>query len=146
MRESEWARESSQGPVEGEPVPRVPTGWQSHVALAVVVAVGGSLGTALRYEVGQLLPTSEGAWPVATLLVNLTGAFALGFLLVRLRLLGREVWAVSLGESGQRSHGEQVATYCESSVEVSAADQQSIASVSEDAPPAMGGDLRVIAE
>jgi fluoride exporter len=66
----------------------VPIGWHEHMALAGAVAVGGSLGTALRYEVSQLLPTAEGAWPVATLLVNLTGAFALGFLLVRLRQQG----------------------------------------------------------
>ena len=45
-----------------------------------VVWVGGAAGTASRYLVGLAVPRVLGV-PVATLLVNLVGAFALGLLL-----------------------------------------------------------------
>lgn len=42
------------------------------------VAAGGVLGTAARYGVSRLVPAAAGTVPWATLLVNLTGSFALG--------------------------------------------------------------------
>ena len=45
-----------------------------------VVFVGGMLGTGARYEAGQLIPAMAGL-PLATMLVNLIGCFALGLLL-----------------------------------------------------------------
>jgi len=71
-----------------EPQPLAPVSVTEHTALAAIVTLGGALGTALRYEVGRWLPTTDGTWPLATLLVNLTGAFALGFVLVTLRRHG----------------------------------------------------------
>lgn len=44
------------------------------------VAAGGALGAPARYGVGRLVPT--GPFPWATLVVNATGSFALGFVLV----------------------------------------------------------------
>ncbi len=46
-----------------------------------MVVCGGALGAAAREAVGQALPTAQGAFPVATLVVNLGGAFILGLLL-----------------------------------------------------------------
>jgi fluoride exporter len=51
--------------------------------LAAVV-VGALLGTALRLGTDTLLPHPGTGMPVSTLLVNLTGSFALGVLVARL--------------------------------------------------------------
>ena len=51
--------------------------------LAAVV-VGGAVGTGLRLAVDVLLPHADDGFPVATLLVNVVGAFALGLLVARL--------------------------------------------------------------
>jgi fluoride exporter len=50
--------------------------------LALVFA-GGALGTLARWALAVALPAG---WPAATLLVNITGAFALGWLLEALAL------------------------------------------------------------
>lgn len=47
-----------------------------------LVASGGALGALARYAVGRAITT--GTFPFATLTVNLTGAFLLGFLSVYL--------------------------------------------------------------
>jgi fluoride exporter len=44
----------------------------------LAVAAGAALGTGARALVGLALPTVSGAWPWATLAVNLCGALALG--------------------------------------------------------------------
>ena len=49
-------------------------------ALLVAVALGGVLGSLGRYAVGVALPHDPGAFPWSTLLVNVTGAFAMGLL------------------------------------------------------------------
>ncbi len=54
-----------------------------------LVAVGGMAGTAARYAVSLLVPAQRG-WPLATLTVNLLGAFALGLLLEALARRGSE--------------------------------------------------------
>lgn len=54
-----------------------------------LVAVGGMAGTAARYAVTLLAPP-RGGWPVATLAVNLVGAFVLGLLLESLARRGSE--------------------------------------------------------
>lgn len=46
----------------------------------LVVAAGGALGTTLRLGVARVLPDA-GPLPVAVVVTNLTGAFALGWLL-----------------------------------------------------------------
>lgn len=56
-------------------------------ALAQVI-VGGVLGAASREAVEQALPTHSGDFPLATWLINLTGAFVLGVLLEALARAG----------------------------------------------------------
>ncbi len=52
------------------------------------IFAGGIVGTALRYYVEKLLPHDGAAWPWATFLINLSGAFVLGGLLEGLAMLG----------------------------------------------------------
>ena len=49
--------------------------------LIFYLAVGGMLGTLARYALSGLLQPSSGNFPWGTLIVNLAGAFALGFLM-----------------------------------------------------------------
>jgi fluoride exporter len=49
------------------------------------IFAGGFLGAAARAAVGELLPHDPGAWPWATLLVNVAGAFLLGYFVTRLQ-------------------------------------------------------------
>ena len=51
----------------------------------LLVAAGGALGSAARYGVGRWMGLQGGAVPWPTLLVNATGAFAIGLLLVAAR-------------------------------------------------------------
>ena len=53
------------------------------VVLAAV-ALGGVIGSLGRYAVGLALPHAAGGFPSATLLVNVTGAFAMGLLVAYL--------------------------------------------------------------
>ncbi len=47
----------------------------------VAIGFGGVLGTAARYGVDRAWPTPHGAFPAATLVVNASGALALGVVL-----------------------------------------------------------------
>lgn len=47
----------------------------------LAVAAGGVVGTAARYALALGTPTTSGAWPWATFVVNIVGAFVLGALL-----------------------------------------------------------------
>jgi fluoride exporter len=49
-------------------------------ATIAAVFLGGALGTLARYELAAHHPTAAGAFPWVTLLVNLTGSFAIGLL------------------------------------------------------------------
>jgi CrcB protein len=49
------------------------------------IFVGGAIGTAARAEVAIALPTARGQWPWATFLVNIIGAFLLGYVTTRLQ-------------------------------------------------------------
>ncbi|WP_408055060.1 fluoride efflux transporter CrcB [Streptomyces mutabilis] len=53
------------------------------------VAVGGALGAAARYGASLLWPTAAGAFPLTTLLVNVTGCAVIGVFMV----LITDVWA-----------------------------------------------------
>ena len=46
----------------------------------LVIFLGGALGTAARYELAAHHAAGSGAFPWVTLLVNLTGSLAIGFL------------------------------------------------------------------
>jgi fluoride exporter len=52
--------------------------------LAAVFA-GGSVGTILRAELAYAVPYSTGQWPWATFVVNIAGAFMLGYFTTRLQ-------------------------------------------------------------
>jgi CrcB protein len=57
--------------------------------LVLAVGLGGALGTGARHGLSALVPAVDG-WPVATLAVNLLGAFLLGLLLESLLVRGEE--------------------------------------------------------
>ncbi|MEV8146964.1 CrcB family protein [Arthrobacter sp. NPDC080073] len=58
-----------------------------HGRFVLLVAAGGSLGALSRYGFGIALPAPN-AWPLPTLLINLSGALALGWLLEALSRSG----------------------------------------------------------
>ena len=66
--------------------------WPPHFtpSLVLVVFTGGCFGALARYWVGIQLPASSSGWPIATLFVNLLGAFLLGLLLEGLVRLGSD--------------------------------------------------------
>jgi CrcB protein len=49
----------------------------------VAVLVGGILGTALRLLTDHAIPHGDTTFPLSTLLINIVGSFALGFLVAR---------------------------------------------------------------
>lgn len=55
----------------------------SHRSPATLLAVtlGGAVGTLARYSLGRAFPTAVGHFPTATLIVNLSGSFLIGFFL-----------------------------------------------------------------
>ncbi|ACZ32281.1 Camphor resistance CrcB protein [Xylanimonas cellulosilytica DSM 15894] len=55
-----------------------------------LVALGGAVGSVLRYAVALALPPTTSGWPLGTLVVNVIGAGALGFLLAALARRGPE--------------------------------------------------------
>ncbi len=46
----------------------------------LIVAAGGGLGAAMRYLAGQIIPIHSTGFPASTFLVNITGAFIIGFI------------------------------------------------------------------
>jgi CrcB protein len=67
-----------------------------------LVALGGAVGTAARYGIGQAWGGAEGSWPWATFVVNVTGALALGVVLGLLGRLGRAGHGEAESERGRR--------------------------------------------
>jgi CrcB protein len=61
-------------------VPGDAAGWRTLAA----VFVGGAAGTALRLTIDAAVPHGDAAFPLSTLLINVVGSFALGFLTARL--------------------------------------------------------------
>lgn len=53
--------------------------WPPRHQLLLAIFAGGALGGALRLLTAELLPHDPGSWPAATLLVNVLGAFVLGW-------------------------------------------------------------------
>lgn len=59
----------------------------------LLVTAGGAVGSALRYGIGRVMgPTADAAFPWHTFLINVTGSFAIGLLLVAAARLGWPGW------------------------------------------------------
>lgn len=71
-------------PVPERQGPRPPLGplLRERADLVALVALGGAVGSLGRWAVGAVLPTAAGAPAWSTVLVNVTGAAALGALVV----------------------------------------------------------------
>ncbi len=61
-----------------------PGGGRADVAVLATVALGGAVGSLGRYAVGITLPHEATGFPWGTLLVNVSGAFAMGLLVAYL--------------------------------------------------------------
>lgn len=66
------------------PSPAVRPRWD----VLLVISAGGALGSLARWGVGEAWPWSGNSFPVATFVVNVSGGFALGVLMV----LVLDVW------------------------------------------------------
>lgn len=55
---------------------------RTHADVLAVISAGGALGSLGRWGVGEVLPWSGTTFPWATFLVNVSGALALGVLMV----------------------------------------------------------------
>lgn len=68
-------------------------------ARIAAILAGGALGTLARAGMGEALPHHADRWPWATFIVNLAGAFILGWLLTRLaeRVAPSRYWRLFLG-------------------------------------------------
>lgn len=67
---------------------RTPRLHGGQLSVVGVVAAGGGIGAAARHGAGVIWPTGSGAFPLTTLLINVTGCALIGVLLV----LIVEVW------------------------------------------------------
>jgi fluoride exporter len=54
---------------------------RSHPAVLAAVAVGGAIGALARYEMELAWPVGSGHFPLATFVINTSGAFLLGLIL-----------------------------------------------------------------
>jgi fluoride exporter len=62
------------------PAQRRPRSWDPAVLAAI--AAGGVLGAETRYGLSVLIPHRPGQWPMATWLINVSGCFLIGILMV----------------------------------------------------------------
>ncbi|MGO9875429.1 MAG: fluoride efflux transporter CrcB [Acidimicrobiia bacterium] len=62
-------------------VERRPFGGRVEPDVLVAIALGGALGTPARYEVSQLIHVAKDTFPLATFVINVSGAFVLGVFL-----------------------------------------------------------------
>lgn len=60
-----------------------PSSPTTALAALAAVLIGGAVGSSLRLGVDLALPHADDALPLGTLLVNVAGSFALGFLVAR---------------------------------------------------------------
>lgn len=80
-------------PIDPDVDPRVPAQrrelLRSHGAVLAVISVGGGLGSLARYGISEWLPTRPGQFPWSTFLIDVSGCFLIGVLMV----LITEVWS-----------------------------------------------------
>mgnify|MGYP001163034853 CR=1 FL=1 len=69
-------------------------------ARVLVVAAGGLLGAAIRVGVAAAFGWKPGAWPTATLVVNVAGAALLGWYLARLGRTAAQWWSLDFWAIG----------------------------------------------
>jgi CrcB protein len=62
---------------------------RDEATMLATIAAGGAAGAAVRYLIGQAWPTPTGAFPAATLAINVLGCVLIGVLMV----LITEVWS-----------------------------------------------------
>jgi CrcB protein len=62
------------------PAHRRPRSWDPAVLAAI--AAGGVLGAEARYGLSVLIPHQPGQWPMAVWLINVSGSFLIGILMV----------------------------------------------------------------
>ncbi len=68
------------GPDVDASAQRRPRSWDPAVLAAI--AAGGVLGAEARYGLSVLIPHQPGQWPMATWLINVSGCFLIGILMV----------------------------------------------------------------
>jgi fluoride exporter len=68
----------------GQPAAGVLSRLSIGQARIAAIMAGGAIGTLARAGLAEALPPRAGQWPWATFIVNLAGAFILGWLLTRL--------------------------------------------------------------
>jgi fluoride exporter len=68
------------GPDVDTTAQRRPRSWDPAVLAAI--AAGGVLGAEARYGMSVLIPHQPGQWPMATWLINVSGCFLIGILMV----------------------------------------------------------------
>jgi CrcB protein len=61
-----------------------PRDRRNHWRPLVAIGAGGALGAPLRYGIAQLVDITPGTFPWGTFWINVSGSFALGFLLALL--------------------------------------------------------------
>jgi fluoride exporter len=74
--------------------------WRGRLAPLAAVLAGGLLGAAARSGVSSLIPSVPGAFPTATLVVNLTGSLLLGFYLARRQSAVAARWSLQFWAIG----------------------------------------------
>ena len=70
------------------PAPPLADTIRAHLPAVGVIALGGGIGSMLRYLLSRALPRAGDAFPLATLITNLVGSFLLGALVVAVL----EIW------------------------------------------------------
>jgi CrcB protein len=65
-----------------DPRPRRRRFIRPQVIIVASLAVGGSIGAIARYAISLALPTVTGRFPWGTFIINVSGSFLLGFLLI----------------------------------------------------------------
>lgn len=81
-------------PTEGAGVGRHRRRNPRELRTAPAVAIGGAVGAALRWAVGEAIPDGDG-WPWGVFVVNIVGCAALGWLVARRAHLSARVFDAS---------------------------------------------------